>query len=197
MPLPRFKIRFVVLVPTLIVAVLIGWQFWPAAPELSVHDLSRVDGQSRFYETRYSLPVMPENLSLTQKIYWKWQDYRQRHGKQTRTCTFPATPVRACSIPGLLAQCMEVTGTRYFLAVEIAGGVDFGHTNALNGSQLATAFESAIETNGPTICYDYATKKNFNDTLLLIREKPGQVKIVPCSKLAEYQRLGLIRSDSR
>ena len=86
---------------------------------------------------------------------------------------------------------MEMTGTRYLVAVEIAGPVQFGNTNALNGAQWVAAFEHAIETSGPVFCFDYATKRNFEDTLLLIREKPGVVKVVPRTKLAAYQRLGL------
>lgn len=80
---------------------------------------------------------------------------------------------------------MEMTGTQYLIAVEIAGSIQFRCTNALNGAQWVAAFEHAIEASDPVICYDYATKRNFEDRLLLIREKPGVVKVVPRTKLAE------------
>ena len=92
---------------------------------------------------------------------------------------------------------MELTGTRYFIAVEVSGAaaVDFGYTNAMNGAQWVAAFEHAIETSGSVTCYDYAKKRTFEDTLLLIRERPGVVKIVPRTKLVDYQRAGLVKED--
>ena len=88
---------------------------------------------------------------------------------------------------------MEATGTHYYVAVEIGGGVQFGTPTVLNGVQWVAAFENAIETSGPVVCYDFGKKSNFEDTLLLIREKPGVVKIVPKCKLADYQKAGLVK----
>ena len=34
-------------------------------------------------------------------------------------------------------------------------------------------------------------------TLLLIREAPGVVKVVPRTKLADYQKVGLIKGESQ
>ena len=107
--------------------------------------------------------------------------------------TVAARPVQCSSIFDLVNQCMQLTGTQYLIAVEIAGGVEFGSTNALNGAQWVAAFERAIETSGPVVCYDYAKKRNFQDTLLLIREPPGVVKVLPRSKLAEYRKAGLVK----
>jgi hypothetical protein len=81
---------------------------------------------------------------------------------------------------------MEMTGTHYLIAVEIAGPVQFGNTNALNGAQWVAAFEQAIETSTSVLCYDYTLKRNFEDTILLIREKPGVVKVVPRTKLSIF-----------
>jgi hypothetical protein len=93
---------------------------------------------------------------------------------------------------------MEVSGTRYFIAVEsTSASIEFGNTNTLNGMQWVVAFEHAIETSGPVLCYDYGKKDGFVDTLLLIRERPRVVKIVPRTKLAEYQRAGLVKVDSQ
>jgi hypothetical protein len=97
----------------------------------------------------------------------------------------------------MLSQCMEVTGTRYLIAVEVGGAVEFGSTNALNGAQWVEAFEHAIETSDPVVCYDYVKKRNFQDTLLLIRERPRVVEVVPRSKLAEYQKAGLVKVGSQ
>ena len=87
---------------------------------------------------------------------------------------------------------MEVTGTRYLVAVEIAGAVEFGDTNVMGGTQFVAAVERAIADITNVVCYDYAAKRNFQDSLLLIRERPGLVKIVPRSKLANYQKAGLV-----
>jgi hypothetical protein len=73
----------------------------------------------------------------------------------------------------------------------------FGSTNALNGAQWVAAFEHAVETSNPVVCYDYAKKRNFQDSLLLIRERLGVVKVVPRTKLAEYQKAGLVKAAWR
>src|SRR2546428_12330079 len=148
----------------------------------------------RAYQGRHN----PPNLPLRQRAFWAWTQYKRRHGKPNPAAySFPATPVQPCSIGGLLNQCMEVAGTQYFIAVEIGGAVEFGSTNALNGVQWVAAFEHAIETSSPVVCYDYAKKRSFQDTLLLIRETHRVVKIVPRTKLAEYQEAGLVKTDSR
>ena len=91
---------------------------------------------------------------------------------------------------------MKLSGTRYFIAVEIADMVEFGSTNTLNGAQWVAAFEHAIEESNPVVCYDFARKTKFQDTLLLIRERPKVVKIVPRTKLADYQKAGLVKQGS-
>ena len=70
----------------------------------------------------------------------------------------------------------------------------FGHTNTIGGAQFVAAFEHAIETSDRVFCYDYAKKRNFLDTLVLIHEGPHLVKIVPRTKLADYQKAGLVKS---
>jgi hypothetical protein len=75
---------------------------------------------------------------------------------------------------------MEISGTKYLIAVEAAAGtVDFGYTNTLNGAQWVAAFERAIT----------------NHELVLIREKPDLVKVVPRTKLAKYQMAGLVKAE--
>jgi len=93
---------------------------------------------------------------------------------------------------------MEVSGTKYLIAIEAVGGtVEFGSTNSLNGGQWVGTFERAIENSGPVLCYDYATKCSFQDTLLLVRETPGVVKVVPRSKLADYRKASLVKGESQ
>jgi hypothetical protein len=194
----RRLLRPFILVIALVMASLIGWMFWPANPESSPYDLSRADGKPRLYATTLPKKELPPNLSLLQKLYWRWMDYKRRHGgAPPRTYVFPASPVRPCGIQGLLNQCMEVTGKQYFIAVDIAGSVKFGNTNALNGQQWVAAFERAIETSDPVVCYDYGKKRNFEDTLLVIRECPDVVKVIPGTKLGEYQRAGLVKVNSQ
>jgi len=179
-------------------AALFAWLAWPAGPENNPYDLSRADGKSRFYSTSYPKTQRPARLTLRQWLAWEWMQYQQRHRKRNPSaCSFPAMPVELCSIHGLLNQCMEVSGTQYMIAVEIAGAVEFGSTNSLNGAQWVAAFEHAVETSGPVVCYDYAKKRNFQDTLLLIRETPGVVKVLPRSKLAEYRKAGLVKEQSQ
>jgi len=93
---------------------------------------------------------------------------------------------------------MEVTGTRYFVAVEISGAaVKFGSPTTLGGPQWVAAFEQAIKKSGPVMCYDYAKQSHFEDTLVVIHEKPGVVKVVPRSKLDEYKKAGLVKADAK
>ena len=194
----RPALRLWVLATALGVAVFYGLLFWPSDGEISPIDLSRADGKPRFYATAYPKTQLPRNLPLPRRLFLMWSQYQWRHRKRNpATYTFPASPVSPRSIHGMLNQCMEVAGTHYLIAVEIAGGVEFGSTNSLNGAQWVAAFEHAIETSDPVVCWDYARKRNFQDTLLVIREQPGVVKIVPRTKLAEYQKAGLVKAGSR
>jgi hypothetical protein len=153
---------------------------------------SLADGQSRFWATRYALFTLPPNPSWFQRFQVVWINFHKKHGKKNPAAwSFAASPRQPCSIQGMLNECMEVTGRRYLVAVEIAGAVEFGHTNVMSGAQFVTAVERAIEESKDVVCHDYRARRNFQDSLLLIRERPGLVKIVPRSKLADYQKAGL------
>jgi hypothetical protein len=194
----RPALRLWVLAAALGLAVFYGWVLWPSDADISPYDLSREDGKSRFYVTTYPKMTSPQKQSLPQRLLWSLVEYQRRHRQRNPTAyTFPASKVQSCSIQGLLNQCMEVTGTQYSIAVEVCGSVEFGHTNSLNGAQWVAAFEHAIEVSDPVICYDYRKKGNFRDTLLVFRERPGVVKIVPRSKLAAYQEAGLVERGPR
>ena len=172
------------------------WLGWPDSG-LDVLQMSHEDGQSRFYVTTYPTIGLPANASLIDHVFVKWLNLKQRHlAHNPAAYTIGPSATGLCSMSGLLNQCMEMSGTRYCIAVEAcAADVTFGHTNTMNGVQFLAAFEHAIETSEPVMCYDYAKKKNFPDTLVLIREGPHLVKIVPRSKLADYQKAGLVKSN--
>ncbi len=195
-PRPLFRPWF--LVSVLVTAAMIGWAVWPSAPEVSALERSRADGKPRFYATTYPKLQLPPSLTLLQRLRWEWAQFKRQYRKRNPAAyTFPASPVRPCGIDTLLTQCMEVTGTRFLISVEIAGVVDFGHSKALNGAQWVAAVEQAIETNKAVVCYDYGKRRNFLDKLLLIHERPGLVKVVPRSKLAEYEKAGLVKAAFR
>ena len=194
-------LRWRVTVTALVMTGVLGWVLYLALadpePERDPHELSLADGRSRFYITRYPVAVNQAKAQggLQQRITLAWLNFRRQQAKKNPAAwSFPARPVQPCGI-GMFNQCMEVTGTRYLIAVEIAGVVEFGHTNALNGAQWVMAFENAVQASKSVVCYDYATKQNFEDSLLLIREKPGLVKVVPRSKLAAYQKAGLVDAN--
>ena len=193
----RPALRPLFLAAVLGLAAFFGLLLWPVNPGISPIDLSREDGRSRFYTTTFSKMVMPPNLTLRDRLFWTWRKYQRLYEKRNPTaCSFAASPVQLWSIHGLLNQCMDVTGTRYWIAVEIAGAVEFGSTNALNGAQWVAAIEHAIEASNPVVCYDYSKRRNFQDTLVVIRERPGVVKIVPRTKLGEYEKAGLVRGGT-
>ncbi len=190
---PILRLRVVLL--ALALAGVVGWlvlsNLAQSEAEKNPYEMSRADGRPRFVVTKYAKYFVPPDAGVWQRLHMAWINFERRHHMIRTTFSFPATPVRPCSIDGLLAQCMEVTGTRYLIAVEIAGAVEFGNTNTLSGPQWVAAFENALQASKTVMCYDYATKRNFEDNLLLIREKPGLVKVVPLSKLADYQKAGL------
>lgn len=192
---PAVRVWFLGLV--VIGASLIAWLAWPQEQQDGPYELSRQDGKSRFWATSLPKSERPEKLSLLQRLRWDFDQYRERRQRPNPTrYTFPATPTQSFGITALLNQCMEVSGTQYLVAVEIAGVVEFGTTNSLNGALWVAAFENALENSRPVVCYDYAKKRNFQDTLLLIRETRGVVKVIPRSKLDDYRKAGLVKGGS-
>jgi hypothetical protein len=125
--LPTVRGWFILAV--LSIAASIMWLAWPSKSGVSVVELSRADGKPRFQATSYSKADL-SGLTLRQRLSYAWMDYRRRHAKPNPAASsFPARPVQPCSIQGLLSQCMEMSGTKYLIAVEVLGGaVDFGHT---------------------------------------------------------------------
>ena len=192
----RPAIRPLLLAAALGLAAFIGLLFWPSNSQISPVELSREDGRSRFCPIVYPKSHQPPNLTLAERLGWEWRQYRRRHGNPNPAAiSFPPRPVELWGMQALLTQCMEVSGRRYLVAVECAAAfVGFGSTNRMNGAQWVAAVERAIETSNPVLCYDHAKQRGFQDTLLLVREQPHLVKIVPRSRFADYQKLGLVKA---
>ena len=151
------------------------------------------NGEPRFVETCYPTYQVPDNAGIRQRLGIAYSKFMLRHGrKNPAASSFPPTSLQICSVHGLLNQSMQVTGTRYLIAYEAAAGsVQFGHSNILNGAQWVAAFEAALQTNQPE-CFNFQTKRTGRENLLLIRERSGVVKVIPTSRLADYQKAGLV-----
>ncbi|MEW6302659.1 MAG: hypothetical protein AB1705_04260 [Verrucomicrobiota bacterium] len=190
---PAIRLWFLLVVLSL--SAFIAWFVWPSDAGVSVTELSRADGKPRFKATSYGKADL-SGQSLRQRLSWYWRDYSQRAKPNPAAYSFPARPVQRCLIDGLLSQCMEISGTKYLISVEILGGtIEFGYTNTLNGVQWVSSFEDAI-TNQVVLCYDYAAKRRFRDRLILVHEEMSLVKVVPRSKLSEYEKAGLVKAKS-
>ncbi len=194
----RFRLWLIALVA--IFGSIIVYLCWPDGSDIDPISRSREDGKSRFWVTSSGILNLPRNTPLRLRLWLKWMDFQRRYRKPNpASFTFPGSIYgpTACSLSGMLNQSMTVTGTRYFIAVEACGAtIRFGPTNTLGGAQWVADLEHTIETSDPVICYDYAAKTNFQDTLLLIRERPGIVKVIPRTKLADYQKAGLVKIPS-
>ena len=106
-----------------------------------IHLPANVTWRETTYSTRGRQPFMAEAVL-------SFIEYKQRHWPNPAGHFFPATPVRRCSVNGLLNQCMEMTGMHYVMPLEVAAAaVYFGHSNTLNGSQWTAAFERALRAD--------------------------------------------------
>lgn len=149
------------------------------------------DGKPRFWETAYPRITAPPNASIWRRLTIAFSDFQRRHGGKNPTMySFAVQSNQLCSVRMSLTQCMEVAGTKYLIAQEVAL-VEFGHNNVLNGAQWVVAFEGALQTNQPQ-CLHPSSNGLWGENLLLIREKSGVVKVVPPSRLADYQKAGLV-----
>jgi RNA polymerase sigma factor (sigma-70 family) len=114
--------------------------------------------------------------------------YMTNHYGHQLNSSFPVSPVRLCSINGLLNQCMEVTGWRYLMDKDVSSGiVNFGNSEVLNGEEWVAAFENALQTNTPE-WWD-SKKKGFRKENLILIRYPEQktVLVLPKGKAAKYQ----------
>jgi hypothetical protein len=145
-----------------------------------------------FVVTSYPSLQPAPNASLGQRFTIKLMQLHDRFRSQASRAasfTFPASPPTRCSIHGLLNQCNSVTGTRYYILKEVAGGsVDFGHTNVLKGAQWVAAFEHELQ-HGKLEWYDSTTKKFRHENLTLIPHGKRAIIVVPKSLAEKYRRL--------
>src|SRR5258706_6000090 len=103
-----------------------------------IHLAANVKWKETTYPTRGRQPFW-------QEVVLSFIEYKQRHWPNPASHSFQATPVRRCSVNGLLNHCMEVTGQHFIMPFEVAAtAVNFGHSNTLNGSQWAASFQQAL-----------------------------------------------------
>jgi hypothetical protein len=99
---------------------------------------------------------------------------------------FPPSPTSLHSI-GLLSQCTQVSGVRYFIAKDVASGqVEFGHTNTLLGSDWVSAFMKALETAKPE-WYDPGRGAFRKENLVFITNRTGTILVMPKEMAVEYR----------
>jgi hypothetical protein len=85
---------------------------------------------------------------------------------------------------------MTVTGVRYLIAENVAGGsVEFGHTNMLNGAQWAKAFTDALRTRSPQ-WWDPKDHGFRRDNLIFLTQNGQTVLVLPRELAAGYLRRG-------
>ncbi len=134
------------------------------------------------------LPPHPSLKVWLLFAYLKLSRYDPSRPNPTNT-TFPAGPIGRCSIQGLLNQCNQASGVRYLMPIGVAVGiVQFGCSNALDGSQWITAFETALQSNQPDV-WDAQTKRTHRENLVLIRyPEQRTVLVLPASAALEFRR---------
>jgi RNA polymerase sigma factor (sigma-70 family) len=99
--------------------------------------------------------------------------------------SFPITPIRRCSISGLLDECMDASGWQYLIDKNVAdGSVEFGNSKVMNGEEWVAAFENALQ-NGKPEWFDHG--KDRKENLVLIRYPERKiVLVVPKEEAAKY-----------
>jgi hypothetical protein len=199
--LVRLAFALVALLLLLLVVLLLIPDTAPPAPPPLPFDTNG-------YATTTSYEIFPTHLpthasfkTRVSFVYFKlWDAFHQYHLDPTST-TFATNPVMACSIQGLLNQCMQASGTRYLMPPDIATGtVRFGNSKVLNGRQWIAAFEAALETNRPSF-WDGKTKSRHSENLVLIRyPKQKTVLVLTATEAAEFRRTnstGIIDKEHR
>lgn len=184
MPSPRNILRRRSFWGLLAVLLLLGSVYWwqrPTEPALNPAD---------FVITSYPVFQLPPNATFGQRIAVKYMEFREQFRSQASRAasySFSASPPTRCSIHGLLNQCNNVTGKRYYILKDVAAGsVDFGHTNVLNGSQWVAAFENELQ-HGKVEWYDFTTKEFRHENLALIPHGNRTIIVVPKSLAEKYR----------
>lgn len=151
------------------------------------------DGTPAFRETAVAKNDPPPNAGILDRLRFVLQDFWLKcSGISSRaTYTFQPRTNALHGISSLLTPCMEITGKKYLIAREVIY-VEFGHTNALNGTQWVAAVEALLQS-AQVQCYRPGSN-DWRERLLLIREE-GVVKVVPPSRLADYQNARLVSAS--
>jgi hypothetical protein len=129
----------------------------------------------KWVETSY--PTSAARSPFWRQLLAGWfESYSRRHPSPANW-TFPATTPAQCSIQGLLDQCMQVSGTHYYMPFGVAGGhVIFGHPTSLPGAQWVLSFEGALQTNSPEWWDGVGLRR---ENLVLVRQSATKVYVVP------------------
>jgi hypothetical protein len=134
----------------------------------------------------------PPHASLGLRLrfaYWRLSEKLHPYEPNPTNTTYAASPVVPCSIQGLLNECMQTSGTRYMMPLDVAAGsVHFGNAIALDGRQWIDSFESALQTNTPE-WWDFKAKRRYYENLVLIRyPEQKTVLVLPASAAREFRR---------
>jgi len=132
------------------------------------------------------LPFNPDDFWATK---YPTPDFNAgRHGYNLDNTTFQGGPVQLCSISGLLAQCMDLTGWQYLIDKNVAAGsIEFGNSKPLNGQEWVAAFEHALENDKPQW---FEHGKFRRENLVFIRYPDQKIVLVlPPEKAVQYQNL--------
>jgi hypothetical protein len=151
------------------------------------------NGTPAFVATAFTEHAPPPNAGLGLRLTYALENFRRKHsgkGSRVRTYVFPTHTNALHATSALLTTCMEIVGTRYLIAREVEY-VEFGHTNTLAGTQWVSAVEKTLQSN-LVQCYHPSSNGLWSEKLLLVREKSGVVKVLPPSRLADYQKAGLV-----
>jgi hypothetical protein len=166
------------------IAVATAFLIRPSRNSPHLHD-------SRFVVTTRPTLGLPPGATLTQRAFTWWYENRHRFQKpRPLAYSFSASQTTRCSIHGLLNQCMEITGTRYVIAKDVAAGtIEFGHTNTLNGTQWVAAFTEALQNSQPE-WWDPQAKRFHKENLALITNDARTVLVLPKAMAQEFRARG-------
>jgi len=137
---------------------------------------------------RTTLPTLgtPPNAGIGTKILNGWFEYQRRKRPNPLNWSFPIANTNRCSVHGLLNQCMEVTGTQYFIEKKVAAGsVFFGSTNVQNGAQWVRSFETTLRASNVE-WWDSTGAKSTPLVFLVYKERIKIVLTEPTA--AQYQQ---------
>jgi hypothetical protein len=145
---------------------------------------------NRFVSTKTLAIVLQPHPTLLQRIGYSVLDsWEKLSGSDKGTWAFPAEPLTNCTVQVLLNDCMNASGARYLMPLDVTCGiVQFGHTNTLDGPQYVSAVEDALQ-HTDVGWWQQATKKWRKEHLVLLRfPQQKTVVVLPESEVADFER---------